>query len=131
MTIRTPAPLPSRAIYGYVLFVACYLGLSLYLFWAYVPGAWLRAVGITYFPDKMWALALPATIVGGCGALWDVCLPWSHPAGHPTSRRRQHGYGQSRRVRLPEACACGGHTSNTGRAHIGSVQKTLHERLER
>uniref|UniRef100_V5H4G8 Uncharacterized protein n=1 Tax=Ixodes ricinus TaxID=34613 RepID=V5H4G8_IXORI len=25
----------------------------------------------------------------------------------------------------------GGHTSNTGRAHIGSVQKTLHERLER
>ncbi|CAN8021860.1 hypothetical protein HPB47_025156 [Ixodes persulcatus] len=73
MAIRTPAPLPSRAIYGYVLFVACYLGLALYLFWAYVPGAWLRAVGITYFPDKMWALALPATIVGAV-VLFGTCL---------------------------------------------------------
>lgn len=63
MAIRTPAPLPSRAIYGYVLYVFCYLGLALYLIWAYVPSRWLRALGITYFPDKLWALALPATLV--------------------------------------------------------------------
>lgn len=73
MAIRTPAPLPSRAIYGYVLFVLCYLGLALYVFWAYVPSTWLRAMGITYFPDKMWALALPATLVVAA-VLFATCL---------------------------------------------------------
>lgn len=59
MAIRTPAPLASRAIYGYVLYVSCHLGLALYVLWAYIPGAWLRAMGFTYFPDKVWAIAVP------------------------------------------------------------------------
>ncbi|CAN7997418.1 unnamed protein product [Ixodes hexagonus] len=73
MAIRTPAPLPSRAIYGYVLFVSCYLGLALYIFWAYVPSVWLRAMGITYFPDKTWALALPTAFIVAV-ILFGTCL---------------------------------------------------------
>uniref|UniRef100_G3MMZ6 Phosphatidylinositol N-acetylglucosaminyltransferase subunit P n=2 Tax=Amblyomma TaxID=6942 RepID=G3MMZ6_AMBMU len=59
MAIKTPAPLASRAIYGYVLYVSCHLGLALYVLWAYIPSSWLRAMGITYFPDKVWAIAVP------------------------------------------------------------------------
>ena len=33
-----------------------------YLFWAYVPDDTLRALGIEYYPDKYWALAIPTWI---------------------------------------------------------------------
>ncbi|OMJ18921.1 Phosphatidylinositol N-acetylglucosaminyltransferase subunit P [Smittium culicis] len=32
----------------------------MYLIWAYLPDEALNSLGITYYPDRYWALAIPA-----------------------------------------------------------------------
>lgn len=73
MAVRTPAPLPVRGIYGYVLYVSCYVGLALYLVWAYVPNCWLEAAGVTYLPNKYWAISIPVYVLTAV-LLFATCL---------------------------------------------------------
>lgn len=55
----TPNPHPSRAIYGFALFLCSWLILPLYIIWAFVPTPWLEILHITYIPAKYWAIAIP------------------------------------------------------------------------
>ena len=49
----------SAALYGFVAWVAIHICFSIFLMWAYTPDRYLISLGVTYFPDKHWALALP------------------------------------------------------------------------
>ena len=46
-------------LYGFVAWIAIHVLYSLYLLWAHLPAHVLNGLGVTYHPDKHWALALP------------------------------------------------------------------------
>jgi len=57
-------------VYGFVGWIVSTVAFVAYVAWAYVPEAALVREGITYFPDKSWALALPA------GLCWAVACAY-------------------------------------------------------
>lgn len=63
MPEHTPAPTPSRAVYGFVMYLGFKLFFVLFLIWAYIPHSWFEAIGITYLPDRYWALSVPAFLL--------------------------------------------------------------------
>ncbi|KAF8380665.1 hypothetical protein HHK36_028155 [Tetracentron sinense] len=52
-------PKPSE-VYGFVGSISTVVTTVIFLVWAYVPEPWLHSVGITYYPSRYWALAVPA-----------------------------------------------------------------------
>uniref|UniRef100_A0A1B6MGN5 Phosphatidylinositol N-acetylglucosaminyltransferase subunit P n=1 Tax=Graphocephala atropunctata TaxID=36148 RepID=A0A1B6MGN5_9HEMI len=63
MPQSTPAPTPSRANYGFVLYLGSYTVFGMYMIWAFVPDDVLHSVGLTYWPQKYWALAVPIHVL--------------------------------------------------------------------
>ena len=60
MAEHTPAPYTPRSVYGYALYIGSNILILLYLVWAFVPEEFLHEyLGLTYWPSKYWALAIP------------------------------------------------------------------------
>lgn len=55
----SPAPTPSRAVYGFVMWLSSHLCLLMYLVWALVPDRYLELAGLEFLPQKYWAVAVP------------------------------------------------------------------------
>ena len=56
---HSPNPEPARGVYGFILYLASWILLLVYLLWAFVPNKNLNQLGITYLPSKYWAVAIP------------------------------------------------------------------------
>ncbi len=53
---------PQAEVYGFVLWIATFFIMGFYLVFAWLPTDVLQYYGITYYPDRYWALAIPAYI---------------------------------------------------------------------
>ncbi|KAI0020760.1 PIG-P-domain-containing protein [Xylariomycetidae sp. FL0641] len=60
---RASPKVPTYEYYGFVLYLFSSLTFLIYLLWAYLPSPFLHALGIYYYPNRWWALAVPAFIV--------------------------------------------------------------------
>lgn len=67
---KTAAPVPRAApkvptyeYYGFVLYLTSSLAFLIYLLWSYLPSPFLHQLGIYYYPNRWWSLAIPAWLV--------------------------------------------------------------------
>ncbi|KAI9464761.1 PIG-P-domain-containing protein [Russula earlei] len=63
-----PPPTASRSrapeVYGFVAWAVTYLLFVLYFLWAILPDDWIASLGVSWYPNREWALLVPAwTIV--------------------------------------------------------------------
>ena len=49
----------STEVYGFVSWICTFVLFLMYLIWAFVPDEILHHWGITYYPNKYWAIAAP------------------------------------------------------------------------
>lgn len=59
----TSPKVPTYEYYGFVLYLGSTIAFLMYLTWSYFPSPFLHALGITYYPNRWWSLAIPAWIV--------------------------------------------------------------------
>ncbi|KMT03201.1 hypothetical protein BVRB_8g197500 [Beta vulgaris subsp. vulgaris] len=51
-------PKPAE-VYGFVGSITIIVATAIFFIWAYVPERWLHSVGISYYPSRYWAVAVP------------------------------------------------------------------------
>lgn len=60
---RASPKVPTYEYYGFVLYLGSSLAFLMYLLWSYLPTPFLHKIGIYYYPDRWWSLAIPSWIV--------------------------------------------------------------------
>lgn len=60
---HTAPQVPTYEYYGFVLYLFSSLTFLTYLLWSYLPSPFLHALGIYYYPNRWWALAIPSFLV--------------------------------------------------------------------
>ncbi|XP_010244119.1 PREDICTED: phosphatidylinositol N-acetylglucosaminyltransferase subunit P-like isoform X1 [Nelumbo nucifera] len=65
--LLTLLPMTCTYIISFMLYIKCATSrgcwlhtIIIFFIWAYLPEPWLHYVGITYYPSRYWALAVPA-----------------------------------------------------------------------
>ncbi|ORX56464.1 PIG-P-domain-containing protein [Piromyces finnis] len=54
---------PVYEFYGYAFYLVSFLGMGIWLFWAFSSESFSKKIGFTYYPKKHWAIAIPNYIV--------------------------------------------------------------------
>ncbi|KAA6412757.1 MAG: PIG-P protein [Lasallia pustulata] len=60
---RASPKVPTYEYYGFVLYLGSSLAFVIYLLWSYLPSPFLHQLGIYYYPNRWWSLAIPAFLV--------------------------------------------------------------------
>jgi phosphatidylinositol glycan class P protein len=60
---RASPKVPTYEYYGFVLYLFSSFTFLMYLLWSYLPSPFLHALGIYYYPNRWWSLALPSFLV--------------------------------------------------------------------
>ncbi|KAE8146631.1 PIG-P [Aspergillus avenaceus] len=60
---RASPKVPTYEYYGFVLYLASSLAFLIYILWSYLPSPFLHQLGIYYYPNRWWSLAIPAWLV--------------------------------------------------------------------
>ena len=55
--------MPTYEYYGFTLYLTSSLCFIVYILWSYLPSPFLHQLGIYYYPNRWWALAIPAWTV--------------------------------------------------------------------
>jgi len=56
---HSPSPTPERAVYGFVVYLLCTAAFLCYILWLVIPNDIFESLGITFLPQKYWAVAVP------------------------------------------------------------------------
>jgi hypothetical protein len=79
---------PTYEYYGFVLYLTSSAVLVMYVLWSFLPSPFLHALGIDYYPNRWWSLAIPAQLVAtlcyvyaalACYNTEVLTLPLTHP----------------------------------------------------
>lgn len=60
---RASPKVPTYEYYGFVLYLFSSLVFLVYLLWSYLPSPFLHVLGIYYYPNRWWSLAIPSFLV--------------------------------------------------------------------
>ncbi|KAI9800477.1 MAG: hypothetical protein M1833_003363 [Piccolia ochrophora] len=60
---RASPKIPTYEYYGFVLYLLSSLAFLIYLLWSYLPMPFLHQLGIYYYPNRWWSLAIPSFLV--------------------------------------------------------------------
>ncbi|KAI4242448.1 MAG: hypothetical protein L6R40_004002 [Gallowayella cf. fulva] len=60
---RASPKVPTYEYYGFVLYLISSLAFAVYLLWSYLPYPFLHQLGIRYYPNRWWSLAIPSFLV--------------------------------------------------------------------
>ncbi|KAL8804662.1 MAG: hypothetical protein Q9223_005722 [Gallowayella weberi] len=60
---RASPKVPTYEYYGFVLYLMSSLAFVVYLLWSYLPSPFLHQLGIHYYPNRWWSLAIPSFLV--------------------------------------------------------------------
>ena len=60
---RASPKVPTYEYYGFVLYLTSGLCFLMYILWSYLPSPFLHQLGIYYYPNRWWSLAVPAFLV--------------------------------------------------------------------
>ena len=56
---HSPSPTPERAVYGFAVYLLTTTAFLCYMLWLVIPDAIFESLGITFLPQKYWAVAVP------------------------------------------------------------------------